>query len=102
MAKVNVIARFVARERKESQLRGLLQGMLTPTRAESGCELYELYESDSKGRFYLNETWESRAALDRHLATPHFERLKKTGAELIKEPFEVNIVREILIGAATA
>jgi quinol monooxygenase YgiN len=102
MAKVHVIARFVARERKESQLRGLLQGMLTPTRAESGCELYELYESDSKGRFYLNETWESRAALDRHLATPHFERLKKTGAELVKEPFEVNIVREILIGAATA
>src|SRR5271169_4283368 len=101
MAKVHVIARFVARERKESQLRGLLQGMLTPTRAESGCELYELYESDSKGRFYLNETWESRAALDRHLATPHFERLKKTGAELVKEPFEVNIVREILIGAAT-
>jgi quinol monooxygenase YgiN len=31
----------------------LLQGMLIPTRAESGCELYELYESDSRGRFYF-------------------------------------------------
>jgi quinol monooxygenase YgiN len=76
--------------------------MLAPTRAESGCELYELYESDSRGRFYLYETWESRAALDRHLATPHFERLKKTGAELVKEPFEVNIVKGILPGAAAA
>jgi quinol monooxygenase YgiN len=102
MAKVHVIARFVAREGKESQLRALLQGMLAPTRAESGCESYELYESDSKGRFYLNETWESQAVLDRHMATPHFERLKKTGAELVKEPFEVNIVKEILIGAAAA
>jgi quinol monooxygenase YgiN len=102
MAKVHVIARFVAREGNENQLRALLQGMLTPTRAESGCELYELYESDSRGRFYLNETWESQAALDRHLETPHFERLKKTGAELAKEPFEVNIVKEILTAAAAA
>src|SRR5271169_766825 len=100
MAKVHVIARFVARERKESQLRGLLQGMLTPTRAESGCELYELYESDSKGRFYLNETWESQAALDQHMATPHFKRLERTGGELVQEPFEINIVKRILTGAA--
>jgi quinol monooxygenase YgiN len=102
MAKVHVIARFVAGEGKESQLRALLQGMLAPTRAESGCELYELYESDSKGRFYLYERWESQAALDRHMATPHFERLNKTGAGLVEEPFEVNIVREILLGAAAA
>ncbi len=102
MANVHVIARFVAREGNENQLRSLLQGMLTPTRAESGCELYELYESDSRGRFYLYETWESQAALGRHLATPHIERLKKTGAELVKEPFEVNIVREVLTGAAVA
>jgi quinol monooxygenase YgiN len=76
--------------------------MLTPTRAESGCESYELYESDSRGRFYLNETWESQAALDRHLATPHFKRLEQTGRELVRESFEVNIVKEILTSAAAA
>jgi quinol monooxygenase YgiN len=102
VAKVHVIARFVASQGKENQLRVLLQSMVTPTRAESGCESYELYESDTQGRFYLNETWESRAALDRHLATPHFERLKRTGAELVKEPFEVNIAREVLTAAAAA
>ena len=102
MAKVHVIARFVAREGKENQLRALLQGMLIPTRAESGCELYELYESDLRGRFYLNETWESQAALDRHMATPHFKRLERTGGELVKEPFEVNLAKGILPGAAAA
>ena len=102
MAKVRVIARFVAHEGSENQLRALLQGMLAPARAESGCELYELYESDSRGRFYLYEIWESQAALDRHLATPHFQRLKQAGAELTKEPFEVNIVKTILTGAAAA
>ena len=102
MAKVHVIARFAAREGKEDQLKVLLQGMLTPTRAESGCESYELYESDSRGRFYLNETWESQAALDRHLATPHFKRLEQTGRELVRESFEVKIVKEIRTSAAAA
>ena len=102
MAKVHVIARFVAREGRENQLSALLQGMLTPTRAESGCELYGLYESDSRGRFYLYETWAMQAALDQHVATPHFKRLEQTGGELVREPFEINIVKSILAGAAAA
>jgi quinol monooxygenase YgiN len=97
--RVHVIARFAAREGKEHQLRGLLQGMLTPTRAESGCELYDLYESDSRGRFYLNETWESQAALDQHMTTSHFRRLEQTGRDLVREPFEINLAKEIRASA---
>ena len=51
MGKVHVIARFVVHEGRENQLRTLLQGLLTPSRAESECELFELRESDSSGRF---------------------------------------------------
>jgi quinol monooxygenase YgiN len=50
MGKVHVIARFVATEGRDNQLRTLLQGMLTNTRAESGCELYELMNSTSQTR----------------------------------------------------
>jgi len=102
MAKVNVIARFVAREGLEPQLKALLQSMLTPTRVEPGCELYELYESDSWGRFYLYEIWESQAALDRHAAAPPFRHLEQTVGEFTQEPFEVNILRRVLTDAAAA
>jgi quinol monooxygenase YgiN len=102
MAEVRVIARSVARRGRESQLRELLRGMLAPTRAEAGCKLYELYESDSKGRFYFHEIWESQAALDQHAATPHFKHLEQTVRELVQEPFEVNILEKILTGAAAA
>lgn len=95
MSKLNVIARFIATKGKEDQLRTLLQGMLTLTRAEPGCERYELYESDSRGRLYLYETWESQAALDQHIATPHFGHLKQAVGELLSEPFEVNILRSV-------
>lgn len=102
MAEVRVIARSVARRGREDQLRELLQGMLAPTRAESGCKLYELYESDSKGRFYFYEIWESQAALNQHAASAHFKHLEQSVGELVQEPFEVNILERILTGAAAA
>jgi len=102
MAEVLLIARFVARTGTEVQLRALLQGMLAPTHAEPGCKRYERYESDARGRFFLCETWESQSALDQHMATPHFKRLEQTGGELVQEPFEINIVKRVLTGAAVA
>jgi len=96
MAEVRVIARSVARERKEDQLRGLLQDMLTPTRVEPGCKLYELYKSDSGGRFYFYEEWESQAALDQHVATPHFKHLEQSVGDLVTEPLEVSILKGIV------
>jgi quinol monooxygenase YgiN len=102
MAAVYVIARSVARDGKESQLRELLRAMLAPTRAESGCKLYELYESDSPGRFYFYEIWESQAALEQHAASAHYKHLEQTVGELIETPFEVNILEPILTGAAAA
>jgi quinol monooxygenase YgiN len=100
MAEVRVIAKFAARKGKEKQLRELLRAMLAPTHAEPGCKLYELYESDTKGRFYFYERWESQAALDKHAASPHFKRLEETAGEVLQEPFEVNILESIQVGAA--
>jgi quinol monooxygenase YgiN len=102
MAEVRVIAKFVARKGKETQLRSLMQSMLAPTRAEAGCKLYELYESDTRGRFFYYERWASQAALDQHIATPHFRQLKETSAELVAEPFEINILSEIPSSAVAA
>jgi len=100
MAEVHVIARSVAHLGRGNQLRELLRGMLAPTRAESGCKLYELYESESKGRFYFYEIWEDQAALHQHAASPHFKHLEQAIRELVREPFEVNILEEVLTAAA--
>lgn len=100
MSEVRVIARSVARQGKENQLRELLRGMLAPTRAESGCRLYELYESSSEGLFYFYEIWESQAALDRHASSPHFKRLEQAVGELLQEPFEVSILKSLQTAAA--
>jgi quinol monooxygenase YgiN len=96
MNTVRVIARAVARKGKEDQLKDLLQSMLAPTHAEPGCRLYELYESDERGRFYFCELWENTAALEQHAASLHYKRLELIVQNLLDEPFEVNILKEIL------
>jgi quinol monooxygenase YgiN len=92
MDKIRVIARALARTGKEEQLRNTLAGMLTPTRAEHGCRLYELYESNNRGLFYFYEEWESRDALDRHTQTPHYKQLAQNSRDLLEGAFEVNIL----------
>ncbi|HYY26612.1 MAG TPA: putative quinol monooxygenase [Chthoniobacterales bacterium] len=96
MSEVRVIARAVTRRGNEDRVKALLQSMLAPTRAESGCKLYELYESGESGRFYFYELWESQAALKQHAASPHYKHLEQTIGDLLEEPFEVNILREVL------
>src|ERR1700748_694848 len=96
MTKVHVIARAVAHKGKEDQLKKLLQGMLAPTRAEPGCALYELYESGERGRFYFYELWENQAALKQHATSPHYKHLEISVRHLLDEPFEVNLLKEVL------
>jgi quinol monooxygenase YgiN len=102
MEEVVLICRFEARAGAEDQLRALLQGMLAPTHAEPGCKLYDLYETDTRGRFFLYERWENQAALDLHMTTPHFKRLQQIGGQLETGPFEINFLRKILAVAAAA
>ena len=92
---VRVIARAVARKGKADELKALLQGMLAPTQAEPGCRLYQLYESGERGRFYFYESWESLAALEQHAASPHYKHLELIVRDLLAEPFEVNILKEV-------
>ncbi|HEY5792311.1 MAG TPA: putative quinol monooxygenase [Chthoniobacterales bacterium] len=95
MSKIRVIARAVAQPGQETKVRELLQGMLAPTRAEAGCEFYELFESHEPGTFYFYELWESRAALDRHAATPHFLSMVAGVKDRLAAPFEVSLVRNL-------
>jgi quinol monooxygenase YgiN len=95
MDEIRVIARALARAGKENQLRSTLVGMLRPTRAEQGCILYELYESNNGGLFYFYEEWESQDALDRHTTTPHYKQLTQNVRDLLEGAFEVNVLNSL-------
>ena len=69
---LTVIASLKALPGQEAALFAALSALIAPTRAESGCILYEMHRShENPGWFMFNELWESRALWDAHMAAPH-------------------------------
>src|SRR5580765_2549829 len=65
-------------------IRAALPAVISATRAEDGCEEYGCYEDTQQpARFVFVERWRDKAALDRHLATPHMAAwMKVAGPKL--------------------
>jgi quinol monooxygenase YgiN len=86
MQPVTVVATFVARAGKETELRNALIRLVAPTRKESGCLNYDLHISpENPGRFLFHENWTAKAALDAHLQSPHIQALATRLEELCAE-----------------
>ena len=66
-------------------IRAALANVISATRAEDGCEDYGCYEDTQQpGRYVFVERWRDKAALDRHLATPHMAAwMKAAGPKLV-------------------
>ena len=72
---VTLTVQLKAREGQELLLEAELRALITPTRKEDGCIVYELLRSaDAPGGFLFYEVWASREAHTAHTRTPHFLR----------------------------
>ena len=93
---VKVMAVFVARAGKAEELRALLAGMVSPTRAELGNVEYNLWRDKADlGRFVLDERYRDDTAVAAHHATAHYAHYLATitnladRTALVLEPLEV-------------
>jgi quinol monooxygenase YgiN len=80
---------------KAQQLRPILLSMLAPSRAEKGCEFYDLFESHVSGHFIFHELWTTQGALDAHNLTPHYLRFVEQTKGLFAHPPIAHKVRQI-------
>jgi quinol monooxygenase YgiN len=66
-------------------IRAALPAVIASTRAEDGCEEYGCYEDTQQpGRYVFVERWRDKAALGRHLATPHMAAWMKVAGPKLK------------------
>jgi quinol monooxygenase YgiN len=73
-AKLHIIARVIALPDRIEETQELMIGLLEPTRQESGCIRYDLFQNQADPReFTFLEEWTDQAALDAHLASPHLQ-----------------------------
>ena len=87
MKTITVVATFVARPGKETELRNALVGLVSPTRQENGSLNYDLHVSpENPGKFLFHENWTTKDALVAHLQTPHVQAVLPRVEELCSEP----------------
>lgn len=83
---VTIMARITARAGSETTLRSVLQDLVAPSRKESGCVSYDLFENeDHPLEFVTVEQWLDQAAADAHLATPHVVTAITLASELLAQ-----------------
>jgi quinol monooxygenase YgiN len=93
---LTVVATLYAKPGKEDALKQALLGLVEPTRAEGPCVQYDLHESiETPGVFVFYENWESKEALDLHLAMPYLQALAARGDELFAQAPDIRLYRRI-------
>ena len=76
MKTITLVATAQARPGKEKELRDALLGLVAATRKEAGCLNYDLHVSaQDPSKFLFHENWESQAAIDAHMKSPHVQAL---------------------------
>ncbi|MEZ4649424.1 MAG: putative quinol monooxygenase [Candidatus Eisenbacteria bacterium] len=84
-AKLTIVAQFQAKRGGEDQLEVLLGALVDPTRAERGCEVYDLHRSlETEGFFHFHEIWTTRAHWDAHMASSHIAEFRAASGDLIE------------------
>jgi quinol monooxygenase YgiN len=93
---VSVFASFRPHPGREADVRDLLTWMLERTRAEPGCERYDLYEErDAGGSLHLFERYRDQGALEAHRATEHYVEYRRRIVDLLREPIGVIVLDPI-------
>jgi hypothetical protein len=100
MSAVILICRFVARTGAEGQLKALLLDILALTRSEPECKVYDLCESDLGNVFFSTKRGKLMLRSINIWRRTTLSAWSKTGGRLVKEPFEINFVKQFLTGAA--
>jgi quinol monooxygenase YgiN len=92
---LTVIAKFQTKPGLESQYKQELQGMLAPSRAETGCLNYDVFQSnDDPAIFFTYENWTGKDALDAHMETPHFKALSEKSKEILAKPMDIDLLTQ--------
>lgn len=89
---LRVIARVKARADKVDELRSVLSSLVEPTQKEPGCLSYNLLQNNEDPTdFTLVEEWESKTALESHLAAKHFKDAQVKLAGLVAAKADIRL-----------
>jgi quinol monooxygenase YgiN len=93
---VKLIARIDVKPGHEEVVAAALRELAPPSQAEAGCIRYEVCRvKDDATKLLVLEEWESQAALDEHMATPHFQAFAGKIGEALAGPPSLEFIEPL-------
>lgn len=91
---VTVLATFDPLPEAVDDVERVLRGMLAPTRAEPGNEIYDLFASGTGAdlRFHLLERYDDTDALQAHRKTAHYQTYRAAIGDLLASDIGVVVM----------
>ena len=81
---VHAFATLISRPDTVEATRDALAALVEPSRAEAGCEHYELFQSaDDPTRFQTVECWASPQAVEAHMGSDHVQAAFAAAGDLL-------------------
>ena len=92
---ITILAHIQAKPGLGSVLETHLRQVVAPSRAEADCVFYTLHRVEGNSdAFVFYEQWANKAALDAHIASPHYQTYRKE-AEALLARRDVQYLEEI-------
>lgn len=83
---MHFIVRFEPRPGCEEAFREVLRNVEGPSRAESGCLSFQVFESIREPTYFaIHSEWADEAAFEHHTTLPHTRRFIAAGEQLLTQ-----------------
>lgn len=94
---ITVLATFRPKPDAVAQVLEVLDGMVEPTRAEPGNQIYDLYKSeeDDVVTFHLFEVYDDDAALQAHRDSAHYKTYRAAITDHLVAPIDVIVMAAV-------
>ena len=94
--KIVLIARLKVKSDSVEPAKRAALAIINDSRHEDGCLNYDFHQAiDDETVFIWHETWASKAAIDAHGASKHFNNFSAGIKDLIDEPLQITLTRMI-------
>ena len=94
-APLYLIATIFPKKGKTDEAKDAFEELITLTRQESGCELYDLVQGEGESVWVMMEKWSSKSAWDAHMQSAHVKKITELGPDFLERSSELRILNPI-------
>lgn len=94
---IKVVAKNFIKKDKIEEVLEHIKELVAITVKEEGCIKYEIYQDENdKSILTMIEEWESKEALNNHMASEHFKRIVPIIGRFSEKAGEINLYKKVI------